>query len=193
MVPGRATTTGGRTGSYDCSYAGSMCLCSPRCGDAVGVLSARDSFLSEKDPVPVLDGRHGDEEEKSGELSSAPEVVRRPGAFFVVAADHKDGMACISVLGGGGAERVVARGMLDTSHGGSSFTPRCPGVDAVLEEQSSRFIASSRLSSSDRIERVRAPLAARAVQKMQVPRSTILGQGRQALRGTRGDYILSSY
>lgn len=154
MVPGRATTTGGRTGSYDCSYAGTMCSCSSRCGDAVGILSARESFLSEKDPVPVLDGGHGDEMVESGKLSSTPAVVR-PGAFVVVAVDHKDGVACISVLGSGGAERVIDRGMLDTSHGGSFFAPKFPGVDAVLKEGSSRLIAS-RTKSPDEKERVLA-------------------------------------
>lgn len=117
MVPGRAITTGGRTGSYDFSYAGTMCLCSSLCGDAVGVLPARESFLSERDPVPVLDGGHGDEKVESEKLSSTPEAVRRPGDFVVVAADHKNGVACVSVVGCSGAERVITRGMVDTSDG----------------------------------------------------------------------------
>jgi hypothetical protein len=74
MVPGRATNDG-RTGSYDTSYAGTMCLCSLRCGDAARALSARESFLSERDPVTVLDGGDGDAKVESGKLSSTPDLV----------------------------------------------------------------------------------------------------------------------
>jgi hypothetical protein len=151
MVPGRATS-GGRTGSYDCSYAGTMCLCSLRCDDAVCVLSAREcflsDFLSEMDPVPVLDGGDGDVKVESGKLSSTPVSVGRPRSSVLVAVEYRDGMACISVVGSGGAERVITSGILDASHGGSFFAPMYPGVDAVLEAESSRFIAST-VSSPD--------------------------------------------
>jgi hypothetical protein len=58
IVPGKATSDGG-TGSYDFSYAGTICLCSLRCGDAARALSARESFPSEGDPISVLDGADG--------------------------------------------------------------------------------------------------------------------------------------
>jgi hypothetical protein len=52
-----------------------MCLCSLRCGDAAPALSARESFLSERDPVSVLDGGDGDAKVESGKLSSTPDLV----------------------------------------------------------------------------------------------------------------------
>lgn len=147
MVPDKATS-GGRTDSYDFSYAGTIYMCSLRCGDAARALSAREGFLSESAPVSVLNGDDGDANGGAEKLSSSPECVGRLGSFVVVADVHKDSVSWISVVGNGGAERVITRGISDASQGGSLFAPMYLGVDVVLEARSLRFI-TSRASSLD--------------------------------------------
>lgn len=124
-----------------------MCFCSIGWGDVVRALSARDGFLSEKDPVSVLDGGDGDGKVESGKLSSASGLCGRPGVVVVA---HREGKACISALESVGAERVICgtRGISDISQGGSLLAPMYPGVEVLLEEEIPRSIVS-RVSSPD--------------------------------------------